>query len=51
MKNRQLKNEINQIKKKLSNINSENSKKDEVILKHESLIDQLLNINKQKYLN
>ena len=50
MKNRQLKNEINQIKKKLSNINSENSKKDEVILKHESLIDQLLNINKQAYL-
>ena len=50
MKNRQLKTEINQIKKKITNINSENSKKDEVILKQGSLIDQLLNINKQAYL-
>ena len=51
MKNRQLKTEINKIKKILTNINTKNSKKDEEISKQESLLDQLLNINKQAYEN
>ena len=51
MKNRQLKTEINKIKTKLANINKNNLKKDKEISKQELLIDQLLNINKQAYLN
>ena len=51
VKNRQLKTEINKIKKKLQNINMKNSKNDEEISKKEVLIDQLLNINKDAYLN
>ena len=51
VKNRQLKTEINEIKKKLTNIKKKNSKNDEEISKQEGLIDQLLNINQDAYLN
>ena len=49
--NRQLKTEIKQIKKILRNIKNKNSEKDNEISKQEVLIDKLLNINKQAYLN
>ena len=51
MNNRQLKTEINKIKRILTNIKKKNSEKDNEISKQEVLIDQLLNINKQAYLN
>ena len=51
VKNRQLKTEINEIKKKLNNINMKNTKNDKEIVKQEALLDQLLNINQEAYLN
>ena len=49
IKNQQLKTELNNIKKKLKNINIKNSLKDKEISKQEYLIDKALNIDKQAY--
>ena len=51
MRNTQLKTEIGKIKNILNHIKKNNSLKDEEISKQEILIDQILNINKQAYLN
>ena len=51
MRNRQLKSEINKIKYVLHHIKRNNILKDDEISKQEILIDQILNINKQAYLN
>ena len=51
MKNRQLKTEINKIKSTINHIKKKNSLKDKEISEQEELIDQLLNINKDAYLN
>ena len=49
IKNQQLKTELNNVKKKLENINIKNSLKDKEISKQEYLIDKVLNIDKQAY--
>ena len=49
IKNQQLKTELNNVKKKLKNINIKNSLKDKEISKQEHLINKVLNIDKQAY--
>ena len=51
MKNRQINKEIKKINKILIDINSQNKKKDEEINRQGNLIDKILNINKQAYLD
>ena len=51
MKNRQINNEIKKINKILIDVNFQNKKKDEEINKQGNLIDKILNINKQAYLD
>ena len=51
MKNRQINKEIKKINKILTDININNNKKDEEINKQGNLIDKILNINKQAYLD
>lgn len=49
IKNQQLKTELNNVKKKLKNINIKNLLKDKEISKQEHLINKVLNIDKQAY--
>ena len=51
IKNRQINKEIKKIKKILINVNEQNKKKEEEINKQTDLIDEILNINKQAYLD
>lgn len=51
MKNRQINKEIKKIRKILIDVNEKNKKKDEEIKKQGNLIDKILNINKQAYLD
>ena len=51
MKNRQINREIKKTNKILIDINEQNIKKDEEINKQGNLIDKILNINKQAYLD
>lgn len=51
MKNRQINKEIKKINKILIDINIQNKKNDEEINKQGNLIDKILNINKQAYLD
>ena len=51
IKNQQINKEINKIRKLLTNVNEQNKIKDEEINKQAALIDKILNINKQAYLD
>ena len=51
VKNRQINKEIKKIRKILIDVNEQNKKKDEEINKQGNLIDKILNINKQAYID